>query len=180
MRPPPELSSSESVISQQRSPASPSTAVAESRSIMLGGPRVGITTLVSKSRLGDTTEAGFRSGCWSQSEDEQSHSAEAVTRQRNHACLQLASQTIVVKTTANQDDLILALARPVRVIDCEPLACQVKHVTAFALIEPEHALGPEHLCGELIVKKILKFPQSERGLAAEGKRCEAFNREMVG
>ena len=84
-----------------------------------------------------------------------------------HTRLQLLTQQGVIEVPSDQHELVFAFAGPVGVVNGKALAREVEHMPPFALVEPEDALGPEHLAGELIVQKVLEFAQSEGSVAAE-------------
>ncbi len=96
-------------------------------------------------------------------------SAEALTGILGHAGLQLFAQQGVIEIATDQDQLVLALAGPVAVIDGEAFASQVEDVAAIAFVEPENPLGAEHRRRQLIVEEVLELAQGEGAIAAEGE-----------
>ena len=86
----------------------------------------------------------------------------------------------MVEVAANDHQLVLALTRPLAVIDRKALAGQMEHVAAFTLVEPQDAFGAEHRCRKLVVEEVLEFAQRERSITAEGERGVALDRQVVG
>ena len=85
----------------------------------------------------------------------------------------------MIKVTSDQHKLVLSRAGPIAVVNGEALASQMEHMASFAFLEPENPFGPEHLCRQLVVQKILKSPQRKRPITAEGERGEAIHGQMV-
>ena len=86
----------------------------------------------------------------------------------------------MVEVLADQHDLVLALwARPVRVVDREAFAGQVKDVTPLAFVEPEDALGPKHAGGQLVVEKVLELAQAKGAITGKRQGGEPLDRRMV-
>ena len=85
----------------------------------------------------------------------------------------------MIKVTSDQHKLVLSRADPIAVVNGKALASQMEHVASFAFLEPENPFGPEHLCRQLVVQKILKSPQRKRPITAEGERGEAIHGQMV-
>ena len=85
----------------------------------------------------------------------------------------------MIKVTSDQHKLVLSRSGPIAVVNGEALASQMEHVASFAFLEPENPFGPEHLCRQLVVQKILKSPQRKRPITAEGERGEAIHGQMV-
>ena len=84
-----------------------------------------------------------------------------------NAVLELLPQEVVVQSTTNQHQLILAGSGPVAVIDREPFARQVEHVPTLALLEPQNSFGSKNAFGEMVVEKVLKRSQIEGVTARE-------------
>ena len=74
-----------------------------------------------------------------------------------HTGLELFPQFVVVDVAADQHQLILAITGPVGVVDRKAFARQMEHMAAFAFVEPEDSLGPEHLLGHLVVEEVLEL-----------------------
>ena len=55
----------------------------------------------------------------------------------------------------------------------------MENVAAFALIEPEDALGSEHLLGHLVVQEVLELAQREGTITFEGQGGESLDLMMV-
>ena len=65
----------------------------------------------------------------------------------------------MVEATADQHQLVLAGSIPVAVIDGEPFAREVEHMTSLAFLEPENSFRPKNAFRQVIVEKILKGSQ---------------------
>ena len=97
----------------------------------------------------------------------------------HHTRLELLPQCGVVDVAADQHQLIFPITGPVGVVDGKAFACQMEHVAAFAFVEPEDSLGPEHLLRHLVVQEVLELAQGERAIALEGHRGESLDVLMV-
>ena len=86
-----------------------------------------------------------------------------------NAVLELLPKEVVVQSTANQHQLILAGSGPVAVVDREPFARQVEHVPTLALLEPKNSFGPKNAFGKMVVEKVLKRSQIKGVNAREGQ-----------
>jgi hypothetical protein len=71
-------------------------------------------------------------------------SAESLAGIAGNAGLELLAQAGVIKTFADQYELVFARAAPIAVIEGETLAGEVKNMTELALVEPENSLGTEN------------------------------------
>ena len=107
-------------------------------------------------------------------------SGEALARLAGHAGLEVLAQALVVEILADQHQLVLALPRPVAVVDGEAFARQVEHVATLAFVEPEDALGPEDPRWHLVVEEVLELAQGEGAVAAEGQGGEPLDGLVVG
>ena len=85
----------------------------------------------------------------------------------------------MVDVAADQHQLILAITGPVGVVDGEALARQMEHMAAFAFVEPQDSLGPEHLLGHLVVEEVLELAQGEGAITLEGHGGESLDVLMV-
>ena len=94
-------------------------------------------------------------------------SAETFSSIRCNTSLELLPQGLVVDVTANQHQLVLAIAGPIGVVDGKSFACQMEHVASFAFVEPEDSLGSEHLLGHLVVEEVLELAQCEGSITLE-------------
>ena len=106
-------------------------------------------------------------------------SAETFSSIRCNTSLELLPQGLVVDVTANQHQLVLAIAGPIGVVDGKSFACQMEHVASFAFVEPEDSLGSEHLLGHLVVEEVLELAQGERSITLEGHGGESLDRLMI-
>ena len=106
-------------------------------------------------------------------------SAETFSSIRCNTSLELLPQGLVVDVTANQHQLVLAITGPVGVVDGKAFACQMEHMAAFAFVEPEDSLGPEHLLGHLVVEEVLELAQCEGPITLERKGGESLDVLMV-
>ncbi len=70
--------------------------------------------------------------------------AESLAGIAGNASLELLAQAGVIKTFADQYELVFARAAPIAVIEGETLAGEVKNMTELALVEPENSLGTEN------------------------------------
>jgi len=84
-------------------------------------------------------------------------SAEPLAGVLGHTGLQLLAQFAVVEVAADQDQLVFALPVPVRVIDREAFAGQVKHMAPLTFVEPEDPFGTEHAAGQLVIEEVLEL-----------------------
>ena len=55
----------------------------------------------------------------------------------------------------------------------------MEHMAAFAFVEPEDSLGPEHLLGELVVEEVLELAQCEGLITLERQGGESLDVLMV-
>jgi len=69
----------------------------------------------------------------------------------------LLAQLAVVEVTADQHQLVLALALPFGVIDRETFAGQMKDMAPLTFVKPENPLGPKHAAGQLVVQEVLEL-----------------------
>ena len=67
----------------------------------------------------------------------------------------------MVDVAADQNQLILAIAGPVGVIERKSITRQMEHMAVFAFVEPQDSFGPEHLFGHLVVQEVLELAQGE-------------------
>ena len=67
----------------------------------------------------------------------------------------------MIQVASDQHQLVLASTRPIRVVDGEPLASQVEHMSALTLLEPEDSLGTKNLLRQLIVEKVLELAEGK-------------------
>ena len=92
-----------------------------------------------------------------------------------HTGLKLFPQFVVVDVAADQHQLIFAITGPVGVVDGKAFACQMEHMAAFAFVEPEDSLGPEHLLGHLVVEEVLELAQCKGPITLERQGGEALD-----
>ena len=85
----------------------------------------------------------------------------------------------MVDIAADQHQLILAITGPVGVVDGKAFARQMEHMSAFAFVEPQDSLGPEHLLGHLVVEEVLELAQGEGAITLEGHGGESLDVLMV-
>ena len=85
----------------------------------------------------------------------------------------------MVDVAADQHQLIFAITGPVGVVDGKAFARQMEHMAAFAFVEPQHSLGPEHLLGHLVVEEVLELAQGEGAITLEGHGCKSLDVLMV-
>ena len=86
-----------------------------------------------------------------------------------HTGLELFPQGGVFDVAADKHQLIFAITGPVGVVDGKAFARQMEHMAAFAFVEPQDSLGPEHLLGHLVVEEVLELAQGEGLIALEGQ-----------
>ena len=98
---------------------------------------------------------------------------------KHHTRLELLPQCGVVDVAADQHQLIFAITGPVGVVDGKAFACQMEHMAAFAFVEPEDSLGPEHLLGHLVVEEVLELAQCEGPITLERQGGESLDVLMV-
>ena len=96
-----------------------------------------------------------------------------------HTGLELFPQGGVVDVAADQHQLILAITGPVGVVDGKAFARQMEHMAAFAFVEPQDSLGPEHLLGHLVVEEVLELAQGEGAITLEGHGGKSLDVLMV-
>ena len=96
-----------------------------------------------------------------------------------HTGLELFPQGGVVDVAADQHQLILAITGPVGVVDGKAFARQMEHMAAFAFVEPQDSLGPEHLLGHLVVEEVLELAQREGAITLEGHGGKSLDVLMV-
>ena len=97
----------------------------------------------------------------------------------HHTRLELLPQCGVVDVAADQHQLIFAITGPVGVVDGKAFACQMEHMAAFAFVEPQDSLGPEHLLGHLVVEEVLELAQCEGPITLERQGGESLDVLMV-
>ena len=85
----------------------------------------------------------------------------------------------MVDVAADQHQLIFAIPVPVGVVNGKAFACQMEHMAAFAFLEPEDSLGPEHLLGHLVVQEVLELAQCEGPITLERQGGESLDVLMV-
>ena len=85
----------------------------------------------------------------------------------------------MVDVAADQHQLILAITGPVGVVDGKAFARQMEQMAAFAFVEPQNSLGPEHFLGHLVVEEVLEFAQGEGAITLEGHGCKSLDVLMV-
>ena len=85
----------------------------------------------------------------------------------------------MVDIAADQHQLILVITGPVGVVDGKAFARQMEHMAAFAFVEPQDSLGPEHLLGHLVVEEVLELAQGEGAITLEGHGGESLDVLMV-
>ena len=85
----------------------------------------------------------------------------------------------MVDVAADQHQLILAITGPVGVVDGKAFARQMEHMAAFAFVEPQDSLGPEHLLGHLVVEEVLELAQREGAITLEGHGGKSLDVLMV-
>ena len=93
--------------------------------------------------------------------------------------MELLSDCVVVDVAADQNQLILAIAGPVGVIERKSITRQMEHMAVFAFLEPEDSLCSEHLFGHLVVQEVLELAQRERAITLEGRGGKSLDVLMV-
>ena len=76
-----------------------------------------------------------------------------------NAFLELMPQGVMVESTADEHQLVLAGPGPVAVVDRETFARQMEYVTSLAFLEPENSFGSKNAFRQVVVEKILKGSQ---------------------
>ena len=69
---------------------------------------------------------------------------------------------------------------PVGIVDRETFAAQVEQMPALTLPEPEHPLGAEHGCGQLLIEEMLEAAQFKRSLHGQAHGAESLQLRGMG
>jgi hypothetical protein len=82
----------------------------------------------------------------------------------------------VIEVLADQDELVFAfVGLPLVVVEGEAFAGEVEDMALRTFVEPEDALGPEHVGGHLVVEEMLKLADAEGFVADNRERRKAIN-----
>lgn len=82
----------------------------------------------------------------------------------------------MIQVLANQHQLVLELALPLRIVQRETLAAEVEDMAFGAFIKPENALSPKDRLRQLVVEKMLKLANGKGTVTLEGEGRKPIHR----